>query len=104
MIRRVIHAIENIVSLILTCFTIGTGIGFNVGLITARTWERSAQIAFSEGAATIGGVAACFLGPILYFVILGRRVSFEEFATIVGFALVAGSLAGLAGSEFITPL
>ena len=103
MIWRVIRISGNILSLFLTCFTVGAGIGFILGEIIARTWERPAQIDFAEGAAGIGGGAACIVGPLLYYIVLGRRVSFEEFATIVAFAVVAGSLAGLTGSEFITP-
>jgi len=104
MIWRLIRVGGNVLALFLTCFIVGTGVGFNLGEITARTWERPAQIAFSEGAAGIGGGVACILGPILYYIILGRRVSFEEFAIIVASAFIGGSLAGLAGSEFITPI
>jgi hypothetical protein len=99
---RLIRISGNILSLFLTCFTVGTGIGFILGEIVARTWERPAQIDFAEGAAAIGGGAACVVGPILYYIVLGRRVSFEEFASTVAFAAVVGFLVSLTGSEFIT--
>jgi hypothetical protein len=103
-IWRIIRKCAEILSTLIVCFTTGTGIGFNLGEITARSWTRSAQIAFSEGAASIGGAVACVVGPFLYYFVLKQHVLFKEFATIVAVALVTGSLIALTGSELLTPI
>ena len=83
---------------------VGTDVGFVLGEVTANGWQRSAQPAFSEGSSFIGAGMACLIGPALYYIVLNRRISFEEFATIVASVVVLGSLFALFGSEIVTPI
>ncbi len=77
MLKRGIEVTWDVISRLLTSAVIGCGIGFVEGEILARSWERSAQIAFAEGAADLGILAGLVLGPVFYL-LLSRTISFHE--------------------------
>jgi len=99
MALRVIRNIASVFSVLLTCTVLGSGSGFFLGEFAARRWERAAQVAFAEGSAFLGAGAAFLAGPILYYAVLKRRVSFQECATIVASGFVLASLVALLSSE-----
>jgi hypothetical protein len=91
-------------SVAITSLLVGAGIGFFHGEIISRRWERPAQIAFAEGASSIGALVALVLGPVLYYGLFRRRVSVEEIAIVVSCTAVIGALASITGSEVLIPL
>ena len=103
MIKHVIGVGWHALSLLLTCAVIGAGIGILLGELTARSWERPYQIAFAEGAAGMGMIAAAVLGPICYL-FLGRRVSLREFSAIVASRLIAGAVVAFAAWQIMVPI
>lgn len=101
--RKGIKFAWELVSVILTSGATGAGIGLFEGEVCARTSSRPYQISFAEGAGLFGGTVALVVGPFLYYVLLRRRVSFEQFAGIVACAGVIGSL-GASMSELFGPI
>ena len=101
--RTVIVAISKLLALLITSAVSGSGIGFLTGQIVSHAWGRSAQMAFSEGAALFGLAIALFLGPCV-FVALGRRLSFWEYAALVASGVSAGAVVALTGNELLVPL
>jgi hypothetical protein len=91
-----------LLSVVMSSAVVGSGIGFIQGEVVARKWTRPEQIAFAEGACMIGGEVAFVIGPLLYFLFFGRKISIEEFFGIVAAALVAGVLSALIVPEWIT--
>jgi hypothetical protein len=55
--RRVLRAVGNVLATLLACVITGLGVGFTLAEIVSHAWLRSAQIAFVEGAAFLGGGA-----------------------------------------------
>lgn len=86
-------------STLLTFGVVGAGIGFLQGEIAARGSLRPEQMALAEGASVSGSAFALVLGPVLYFVFLGKDLAAEEFFGIVGGALVAGVV-----TAFVVPV
>jgi hypothetical protein len=101
--RKSIKFAWELVSVILTSGATGAGIGLFEGEICARASSRPYQISFAEGAALFGGGTALVVGPFLYYVLLRRRISFEQFAGIVACAGIFGSL-GASMSELFGPV
>lgn len=100
---RAVRIAWEVLSLLLTSAIVGAGIGFLEGEIVTRSWSRHDQIAFAEGSALMGTLVALFVGPVLYL-LLGRRITFGEFARIVACGAIAGALAALVRWEFIVPI
>ena len=97
---RVLKAVGRIFALVLSCAVVGCGVGFSLGEITMRKWDRIAQIAFAEGSAYFGGFVAMIVGPIIYTA-LRPRISFGEFSAIVACTLFFGALAALGNFHLV---
>lgn len=100
---RALRAVGRISSLVLSCAAVGAGVGFFLGEMTTRKWDRTAQISFAEGSACFGALVAVIVGPIVY-IALRPRISFGEFSAIVAGTLLIGALAALLGGEFFVPI
>lgn len=70
---------------------VGAGIGVLQGDMVSRVAAREEQMAFAEGAATIGALAAMIVGAVAYFVIKGE-VSLKQFSTTVFWVICVGSV------------
>lgn len=99
MTLKPLSVLWRIFALLVTSIVTGGGIGFIEGRIVARTWEREEQISFSADAGLLGMALALIVGPVLYFV-LGRRVTFSDFAGIVTVGTLAGAVVALVNNEF----
>jgi hypothetical protein len=81
---------------------VGAGIGVLQGDIVSRLATREEQMAFAEGAATIGALAAMIVGTVAYFVIKGD-VSLKQFSTTAFWVICVGSVvAFFPQSELVT--
>lgn len=90
-------------SVTLTSVVTGAGIGLFEGEVFARSWSGHAQITFAESASLFGGTVALAIGPILYYALFRRRVSFEQFAGIIACAGIVGCSTAII-SELLAPI
>lgn len=102
-IRKIGKFAWQLVSVVVTSVVVGAGIGLFEGEVSARNWSHQTQITFAEGSSLFGGAVALVVGPLLYYVVLRRHVSFEEFAGIITCAGIAGCSAAMM-SELLAPI
>jgi len=75
---------------------LGTGIGFLQGEFSTGPALGDIRMALPNEGAMTGAMFSLPVGWISYYLILGRKLSFEEFSNIIGVVALVAVLVGLA--------
>jgi len=103
-IGQIVAFLWTLIRVVCASAVVGAGIGFLEGETVGRGWTREEQMAFAEGASSVGLVIAAVAGTAVYFC-FSRQISTKTFLGVVTSVLAAGeAIAFLTRNEMVTAL
>jgi hypothetical protein len=88
--RRLARTIYEVLSIATCSLATGAGVGFIEGCVAFRGHGTTNMVGLGAQAAYLGALVSLVWGPLLYYALLGRSLTFAGFAGIVFITLSIG--------------